>query len=118
MEEKVLYEVLPSTKRSYVEARDHVFKAPHNYVVKATEDDKVLGEVNFQRGAIDVAGLNGVTNEDLINMVINRLEHFQKSEFSCKENACALTHFQEGLMWLEKRTQKRSIRGVEGTHNV
>ena len=63
-------------------------------------------------------GVNGVCNEDLINMVIDRLEHFQNSEFRCRENALAITALEEALLWLRKRTMGREQRGVEGTHIV
>jgi hypothetical protein len=35
-------------------------------------------------------------------------------EFSCRENAIALTKIQEAMMWLQKRTRDRVARGVEG----
>jgi hypothetical protein len=37
-----------------------------------------------------------------------------QAKFPCRENSCAITHFEEGLMWLEKRTRDRITRGVEG----
>jgi predicted deacetylase len=57
-------------------------------------------------------------NEDLIAMVITRLEHFQKSEFACRENALAITKLEEAMLWLRKRTMGREQRGVEGTNQV
>ena len=54
--------------------------------------------------------------EVLIALVITRLEHSQKSEFSCRENAVAITQLEEALLWLRKRTMGRERRGVEGTH--
>ena len=62
--------------------------------------------------------MNGCANEDLLIMVIRRLEGFQNSEFKCRENALALTHIEEALLWLRKRTMGREARGVEGTHTV
>jgi len=62
--------------------------------------------------------VNGVCNEDLIAMVITRLEHFQESEFACRENALAITKLEEALLWLRKRTMGREQRGVEGTHTI
>jgi hypothetical protein len=38
-----------------------------------------------------------------------------RGTYACKENACALTHLEEALMWLQKRTRDRMARGVEGT---
>lgn len=51
-------------------------------------------------------------------MVICRLEHFQKSEFSSRDNAVAITKLEEALLWLRKRTIGRENRGVEGTNQV
>lgn len=46
---------------------------------------------------------------------IDRLRSFQKGQYACRENAIALTHMEEALMWLQKRTRDRLARGVEGT---
>jgi hypothetical protein len=115
LKEEVLHSLLPSP-RTKVEANDLVFNAPHHYVIKAIENDNVLGEVKFQRGPILENGVNGITNEDLLAIVIDRLQHFQSSEYSCRENSVAITKLQEAQMWLEERTKNRVRRGVEGTH--
>ena len=78
----------------------------------------ILCEINFQEGPIKECGVNGVCNEDLINMVIARLESFQETKFSCRENAMAITKLEEALLWLRKRTMAREQRGIEGTHEV
>ena len=56
---------------------------------------------------------DGTTNEELISVLIDRLG-FLQSKFPCKENACAITKLEEGLMWLNKRTADRMKRNVEG----
>lgn len=81
-------------------------------------DSDILCDIHFQEGPIKECGVNGVCNEDLINMVIDRLEHFQNSDFKCRENALAITALEEALLWLRKRTMGREQRGVEGTHTV
>lgn len=70
----------------------------------------------FQNGAIPEVGVNGVTQEALLAIVIDRLQAFQAGPFSCRENAVALTHCEDALMWLQRRTRARIKRGVEGTH--
>lgn len=35
-----------------------------------------------------------------------------------EEAACALTHIEEAMHWLQQRTLERMRRGVEGTHTV
>lgn len=84
------------------------------------EYDEIVPGVTilFQNGPIDDVGVNGVTHEALLAIVADRLRSFQAGPYSCKENACALTHIEEALHWLHWRTIKRTQRGVEGTHTV
>lgn len=76
--------------------------------------------ISFQNGPINVDGngVNGLTHEVLLAIVADRLRSFQKGPYSCKANACALTHIEEALHWLQQRTLERMRRGVEGTHTV
>lgn len=71
--------------------------------------------ISFQNGPIDEVGVNGVTQEVLLAIVIDRLRSFQSGPFSCRENALALTKCEEALHWLHSRTKERMARGVEGT---
>lgn len=84
------------------------------------EHDEIIPGVTilFQNGTIPEAGVNGVTHEALLAVVADRLRSFQAGPYSCKENACALTHIEEALHWLHSRTIKRMQRGVEGTHKA
>lgn len=96
--------------------------APHHFEVRETNGMDANGNqnrietVDFQEGPIKECGVNGVNNEDLIAMIICRLEHFNQSEFRCRENSMAITKLEESLLWLRKRTMGREQRGVEGTH--
>lgn len=94
---------------------DFTHNAPHRFVVTST-DSSTLVDIHFQEGPIKETGVNGVMNEDLISMVICRLDHFQESEFACYENDQAIVKLEEALMWLRKRTMGREKREVEGTH--
>ncbi len=76
----------------------------------------IFGTVSFQNGPIKEAGVNGVMNEDLIAIVIDRMRGFQSGDFACRDNALALTKLEEALMWLRNRTNEREARGVEGTY--
>lgn len=108
-------------------------KSPTRFLVIKPNDDTItklqefsekkavseaVCEINFQDGPIKEFGVNGVMNEDLIAMVIARLEHFQTTDFKCRENAVAITKLEEALMWLRKRTVNRVNRGVEGTNKI
>jgi hypothetical protein len=124
---KELNHPLSTTKYTKVLHDDRLeFNAPHHFlVVKAEAEIKEncypegkdwLGQVYFQKGPIKEYGVNGVMNEDLIAMVITRLDHFQQTEFACYENDLAIVKLEEALLWLRKRTMGREQRGVEGTH--
>lgn len=70
--------------------------------------------INFQKGPINENGVNGVTQEALLAIVIDRLRAFQAGPFACRENALALTKIEEAQHWLLHRTRERMARGVEG----
>lgn len=72
----------------------------------------------FQNGPIAEKGVNGVTQEALLAIIIDRLRSFQAGPYACRENALALTKTQEALMWLKARTHARDLRGVEGTNKI
>lgn len=107
---------LLTNKYTKVFHEDHVnFNAPHHFSVQ-DHGGNVLSLIDFQEGPIKEHGINGVANEDLLVMVLTRLEGFQNSEFRCCENDLAITKIEEALLWLRKRTMEREARGVEGTH--
>lgn len=74
--------------------------------------------VLFQNGPIREVGVNGVTHEALLEILIDRMRSFQAGAYKCRENEMALKALEEARMWLDHRTQKRTERGVEGTHAV
>jgi len=90
--------------------------ANHHYIVNAVDGGAILGDVSFQNGPIKEAGVNGIHNEDLIAIVIDRLEGFQSGDYACDANQHALAHMKNGLTALRNRTNEREARGVEGTH--
>lgn len=89
--------------------------ASHEYVVKPP--DGRLGEfvcpIVFQDGS-PKDGFNGVTNEALLAVLIDRLTGFQAGPFACTENSIALSMLQEAMKFLKQRTEQRIKRGVEG----
>ena len=76
----------------------------------------VCCDIGFQNGPIQEAGINGISNEALLAVLIDRMHGFQSGPFACRDNAIALTHLEGALMWLQKRTRDRLARGVEGTN--
>lgn len=88
--------------------------APTHYDIEGPNFDVLLC---FQSKPIQSPeDYNGITNEALLAVLIDRMRGFQSGQFACRENAIALTHLEEALMWLQKRTRDRMARGVEGTH--
>lgn len=112
------HDLLTTKYTKVLEEKDYDFNAPHRFKVVNASNLDVLASIHFQEGPIKECGVNGCCNEDLIVMVIRRLEGFQNSEFKCRENAMAITKLEEALLWLRKRTMARENRGVEGTHKV
>lgn len=89
--------------------------ASHHYRCEWKELDGIhyIG-VPFQHGPIKENAVNGITNEILIAMVMDRLESFQAGKFACDENAEALASLTHALEMLKLRTVNRVARGVEG----
>lgn len=70
--------------------------------------------IKFQEGPIKENGVNGCQIEDVIDVLVERLQGFQAGEFRCRENALAITKLEEARLWLDERTRKRLKQGVEG----
>ena len=82
------------------------------------EDSEPLAVIRFQHGARKLPdSVHGVLDTDLLEIVRDRLKGFQSGEFSCRENACALTHIEEALMWMNRRVEDRIERQVLGTNS-
>ena len=83
------------------------------------EDDggKVHHEANiqFQHGTIPENGINGVTNEAVLDLLAVRLRALNQ-RFPCRENSIAITHIETARLWLNERTRIRVDQGVEGQH--
>lgn len=89
--------------------------AGHYYEIGTKEAS--LQAVAFQNGPVPEAGVNGVTSEALLAVLIHRTEELNKN-FPCEENERAIEHMKDALAAFEERTAKRIARGVEGTYKV
>lgn len=123
--DRQLYPVVVDKSHKYTNVYASEYVGPgnahHNYDIVHKEEgkpDRFLATLNFQDGPIKEAGINGVMDENLIAIVIDRLRGFQSGAYSSRYNAIALTKLEESLMWLQQRTRDREARGVEGTHKV
>lgn len=92
--------------------------ACHKYRIMKHDSDEDVATIQFQCGPRNAEdSVHGVLDTDLLEIVRDRLKGFQSGEFSSRENACALTHIEEALMWLNRRVEDRIERQVLGTYN-
>ena len=84
------------------------------YLDFSTED--IVGTIIFQHGSrAEEGSVPGVLDTDLLEIVRDRLKAFNQGEFATRENALAITHIEEALLWMNKRVEDRAERGVLGT---
>lgn len=74
--------------------------------------------LKFQQGPISEVGVNGISDEALLCILIDRLRGFQRGHLGCREDALAITKLEEATHWLNHRKSDRVARGVEGTGSV
>lgn len=91
---------------------NHEYEIDHTGGAPESGGAKTL--IKFQKGPIAEAGVNGVSNEALIAIVIDRLRGFQSGQFACEDNAQAQEYLEQALNRLNARTKDRVARGVEG----
>ena len=119
MDIRVLHEDTSTRKAVVCSDRPADGNVCHRYQVIGVPCDEVndgmFAKVNFQKGPVKEAGVNGCQNEDLLLIVIDRLEHFQDGPFACDENQVALIAARKSLHALQSRTKNRETRNVEGT---
>ena len=92
--------------------------ACHEYEIRLLGDDGGVvrsWDINFQNGPVACPeDFNGLTNEVLLAILIDRMEGFQSGPFACLANANALSFACAALRELKHRTQDRIARDVEG----
>ncbi|SFF76972.1 hypothetical protein [Methylobacterium sp. yr596] len=129
MREITTHRVNPANDRLVIEVLDEPGSGGANHLYEVSGFDYATNAsagphhvegsalvVLFQNGPIAEAGVNGVTQEVLLAIVIDRLRSFQRGPYACRENALALTKIEEAQHWLLARTRDRMAKGVEGTH--
>lgn len=100
----------------YVETKeDEGVEDGHHYEYGHIEESNyaVLGSLDFQDGPVPVAGVNGLTNEAALAILIHRTEVLN-AKFHSEENDRALFHMKCALDAFDARTARRVARGVEG----
>lgn len=97
---------------------NHIYSISWKQLDEKDEYDTVSLLVRFQNGPIKESGVNGITQEALLAIVIDRLRCFQAGPFACLENDFALSHCELALSYLQERTRERIKRNVEGTNTL
>ncbi len=97
--------------------------AHHKYkiVVNSWTEDGESGsypvevcDLKFQNGGLKEVGANGITDQALIAVVLDRMRSFNDGQFRCRENSMIITKLEEAMLWMEKRSNDRARRNVEG----
>ena len=98
---------------------DAICEVPgHLYEITLVADHNLVhSTLNFQNGPIGEVGVNGIQNEPVIAILIDRLK-FLDAAFPSDFNKNAIMHLEEALKSLQARTANRISRGVEGTNVV
>ena len=93
--------------------------ASHEYEVFVYDGDgppTAKLKISFQHGPVAERGRNGIVDEALLAILIDRAEGFQSSRWPSLANDQALIKLREALQWKQQRTLDRLARGVEGTN--
>jgi hypothetical protein len=116
MREIATHKINPVNDKLVVEALDGPGPGGASHLYRITLPSAYFADLIFQNGPIAEAGINGITHEALLAILIDRLEGFQGGPFKSQTNGDALYHLREALKFLHSRTKERMSRGVEGTH--
>lgn len=91
-------------KLEALEPLDPVSNAQIDYLVTNTKNDIELAYIKFQQGDPE-KGINGITNEVLIAILLDRLERIQDGKFSNVWYAKALEALETALEKLQERSE-------------
>ena len=97
--------------------------AGHTYELSNFEKKDEKGQVlqfihkePIEEGSTELKTISdGTTNEEVLEVLIDRMNYLN-NKFPCRENSIVLIHLETALSWLEKRTNNRIKRNVEGKH--
>ncbi|EXG01078.1 hypothetical protein J711_1567 [Acinetobacter baumannii 1552389] len=93
-------------------AQGHYYKISANPETQNAKDFEI--SLHFQDGPIPEHGVNGVTSEALLKVLIHRTKTLdKKSPSELKKKA--IIYMESALEEFNKRTAERRARGVEGT---
>lgn len=87
----------------------------HFYAIE--KDGTVLGNIAFQNGPVGEVGVNGITSEALLAIIIHRTKILNEM-FPTSYNELALHSLCGALTAFEARTKDRVKRQVEGLNQL
>lgn len=123
MNEKITYQDIlphPMSDRITSEHLEICADAPgigngsHHYKVRNRETGEMVLDLQFQHGALNDVGLNGVVTGTLLQILIHHLKGFQSGPYSSRETAVVITKLEEALQWSKQRELERAQRNVLG----
>lgn len=105
------------SERNSVDVDGHIYEVHVDGHVYEVQIGQKTVTVEFQFGPVKEVGVNGLTNEALLAILAHRIGVLNE-KFPCRENSMAITKIEEAKLWLDKRTNDRLTRGVEGKNEV
>ena len=80
-----------------------------------SEPFRIVARTQHQHGPrAEEGSQQGITDEVLLAIVLDRYRGFQAGPFRCRENALVITKLEEALHWMENRARTRRRQGVLG----
>lgn len=90
--------------------------AYHEYMIVSAYGQNILEHIQFQNGPRAAQdSVSGVCDQDLLEIVRDRLKAFQAGPYACFQNDRALMYLEQALIQLNERVEDRIKRGVLGT---
>jgi len=102
-----------------VEEAGYRYLVPTYYINSDGVQDGENASINFCRGNKDDATQprqDGLFVESLIEVIVQRLQTVNVGDLATRDTSIAITHLEDALLRLGKRSQDRQIRGVEATY--
>ncbi len=88
----------------------------HTYSLERIGGDEDIPHIiHFYEMREDGKKIDGVTNEEVLDMLIHRMKRLNK-KLPCTENNLIIQNLEGARVWMTLRAQDRDIRGVLGTH--
>lgn len=106
---------LSPNRRRYYKAMSENMERWRHLDGSAAQLDTEFVKIQFQHGNPAEVGVNGVSVEDVIEILVQKLLDFQGRDLACLENAVALWHLDAAQESLLARRKKRADQGVLGT---